>query len=195
METQEFPLQAHDAMDMSNQLETGTLSDTSIQVLFSDTSTYVNAWSITDFMSDDVDWAPEVGGSYGLVGFGDGSGKYYVYQANEATGETTLVTTGIINGMNGFSAIDGDPGATLLPVEDPRPTYQIVASDAVIEAIVTDALDGNYDVSASYELFVTDGMMSTVGDWVSNHGDMHSTISVDQTNFEISITVHLIFLS
>ena len=35
---------------------------------------------------------------------------------------------------------------------DPRPTYQIVASDAVIEAIVTDALDGNYDVSASYEL-------------------------------------------
>ena len=44
-----------------------------------------------------------------------------------------------------------------LTVDDPRPLYQIVASDAVIEAIVTDALDGNYDVSASYEIFVSDG--------------------------------------
>ena len=75
-----------------------------------------------------------------------------------------------------------------LTVDDPRPLYQIVANDDVIEAIVTDALDGNYDVSASYEIFVSDGNWETVDNWLMSYGDMNPTISVDQTNFEISIT-------
>ena len=105
-------------------LSSGPLSDTIELKFFVLAVTLIqNFWSLENFTSDDVDWAPEVGGSYGLVGFGDGSGKYHIYQGDMSTGETTLVTTGIINGMNGFSAVEWVTLAhATLTVEDPRPT-------------------------------------------------------------------------